>query len=641
MVTEVYDLETLSNLFTYTGYSRWEDKWYQFTIHSLRDESAELYKHLRRDKVMYQVGFNNENFDYPLIHFFLLNYNNYLSNLPPEEITAILYEKAQNIISSTSYTGISDKRKFIKQFDLFRIWHYNNDARRTSLKDLQFAMKMPSIEEMPIHHSVHITSMEQIERVLKYNKHDVMATNMFLDTTLGRTEYPLYKGKDRMALRRSLGDKFKVNCANWDDVKLGEQLFLKLYSEAIGANYYDVRELRTKRDTISLKDCIPFWVDIRSSEFTEFLNDLKSTVIQNGVSSFSKSVIFHKIKFDFGLGGSHGCIKPGVYKSDDKRIIIDLDVASLYPSITKSLGLYPEHLGGEFTEIYSKFITDRLNEKRKPKNERDVVLIEGYKLILNGTYGKSNEATSWLYDTLYTYKITIAGQIFIAMWAERLVEAIPDLEFIQINTDGISIMVKKEDEQLVKQVCDSLTQKTSLEIEYEYYDKMIIRDVNNYIGVYRGSTSEKERIKHKGVFAVDCEYHQDSSMRVVPLAIKNYFVYNIPIKETLQNHNNIYDFCLRLKVNNSSKAFYNSWEDGKIKKEPLQRTTRYYIGNKVGSISVFYNGSSSENRINKGFNSILFNTYFESENYDINYQFYIAECNKIINIVENNQLELF
>ena len=89
--------------------------------------------------------------------------------------------------------------------------------------------------------------------------------------------------------------------------------------------------------------------------------------------------------FDFALGGCHGCIKPGVYTSNNEYIIYDLDVASLYPSIAKSLNLYPAHLGPEFNTLYSKFIEDRIAEKHKPKNERDQVLIEGYKLILNGT----------------------------------------------------------------------------------------------------------------------------------------------------------------------------------------------------------------------------------------------------------------
>ena len=102
----------------------------------------------------------------------------------------------------------------------------------------------------------------------------------------------------------------------------------------------------------------------------------------------------------------------------------------------KSLNLYPAHLGLEFTKLYSKFIEDRIAEKHKPKDKRDQVLIEGYKLILNGVYGKSGEETSFLYDPLYTYKTTIGGQLFIAMWAERMVEAVPDLDILVVPIGG-------------------------------------------------------------------------------------------------------------------------------------------------------------------------------------------------------------
>ena len=64
-----------------------------------------------------------------------------------------------------------------------------------------------------------------------------------------------------------------------------------------------------------------------------------------------------------------------------------MGVASLYPSIAKSLGLYPKHLGPDFIKLYGDFIERRIAEKKKPKAERDMVLIEGYKLILNGVYG--------------------------------------------------------------------------------------------------------------------------------------------------------------------------------------------------------------------------------------------------------------
>ena len=55
MILEVYDLECLSNLFTYTGYCSKEDKYYQFCISQWKNELEELYRHLNRDKII-QVG---------------------------------------------------------------------------------------------------------------------------------------------------------------------------------------------------------------------------------------------------------------------------------------------------------------------------------------------------------------------------------------------------------------------------------------------------------------------------------------------------------------------------------------------------------------------------------------------------------
>jgi len=47
--------------------------------------------------------------------------------------------------------------------------------------------------------------------------------------------------------------------------------------------------------------------------------------------------------------------------------------------------LYPEHLGPEFLEIYDKDIVSvRLAEKVKLKKERDMVIMDGFKLSANG-----------------------------------------------------------------------------------------------------------------------------------------------------------------------------------------------------------------------------------------------------------------
>ena len=197
-------------------------------------------------------------------------------------------------------------------------------------------MNMKNVEEMPIHHT-HWCREGDEELILKYNLNDVEATYNFLLTTLGKTEYSLYKGKNKIELRQKLNKKFNINCINMPDVRIGEYLMLQLYSRAIGANPYDIKQLRTPRSSIKLGDCIPKWCNIQSKEFNKFLNSIKNTTIKGEKGEFSISILFHGILFDFGTGGAHGCIKSGVYKSNEDLIIYDLDVSSLYPSVAKNL----------------------------------------------------------------------------------------------------------------------------------------------------------------------------------------------------------------------------------------------------------------------------------------------------------------
>lgn len=257
-------------------------------------------------------------------------------------------------------------------------------------------------------------------------------------------------------------------------------------------------------------------------------------------------------------------------------------------------------------------------------------------------YGKSNEPNSVFYDPLYTLKTTIGGQMFISLWTERLVLACPNIKFIQHNTDGLTYLVRRIDIPKVQKVAKEMTELTGLFIEDNTYSKMILRDVNNYIGVYCDSTSEHEHVKLKGCFEIDKEFHKDPSMRIVPIALKNWFIYNIPIKDTIMNHKNIYDFCLRLKTNSSSTPYYQYMDNGKIVDQKLDRTTRYYISNKGGILYKDF-GNNRISNVNVGFKATIFNKFVESDNYDINYNFYIHEANKIKETVDPmyKQLELF
>ena len=48
MILEVYDLESLSNLFTYTGYISKTNEWFQYVICPWRNDGKILYEHLTR-----------------------------------------------------------------------------------------------------------------------------------------------------------------------------------------------------------------------------------------------------------------------------------------------------------------------------------------------------------------------------------------------------------------------------------------------------------------------------------------------------------------------------------------------------------------------------------------------------------------
>lgn len=325
-------------------------------------------------------------------------------------------------------------------------------------------------------------------------------------------------------------------------------------------------------------------------------------------------------------------------------MILDLDISSLYPSVAKSLGLYPQQLGPEFTRMYSHFIEKRIEEKHKPKEERDNVLIEGYKLILNGTYGKSNEEKSFLYDPLYTFRTTIAGQLFISMWAERLVEAVPELIFIQANTDGLTIKLPKEKLELIRQVNNQLTKETTLGIEEAFYSKMCIRDVNNYISVYTDSTKENEHIKLKGDFEIFKEFHKDPSMRIVPYSVKEYFVYGVPVEKTIKECRDIYDFCMQLKTNSKSTPYIRILEDSKLVDHQLNRMTRYYIGKGKNSGMLYKKFTDGRiTGVNIGRSAIVFNKFEEKEwnEYNIDYNFYITEARKLIDPLVYKELNLF
>ena len=328
MISVVYDIECLFNLFTYTGFIRKEKRYVQYVIHKTRNDYLELIEHLKTEGLI-QIGYNNLAYDYPVLHHLLNHYEDY-KHLPGQDLACKIYEKSQQIISM-EYSTISEKNTKIKQIDLFKIHGYDNAARLTSLKSLEFAMNMENIEDMPLHHSTWCKESD-IPMVLNYNLNDVDATNRFLDITLGKTDNSIYKGKNKLELRLKLENKFGISCVNKPDIKIGEDLISKIYSRKSGIPEYVLkRDGGTPRDIIKLKDCIPHWAKFKSKEFIDIKSRFENKYISGLKGEFAESIVYHGIKMDYGTGGLHSSCKPGVYesgldKNGEEWIIYDQDI---------------------------------------------------------------------------------------------------------------------------------------------------------------------------------------------------------------------------------------------------------------------------------------------------------------------------
>lgn len=363
----VYDVETLKNCFTYTAMERDTKEVVQFTIWKDVNELSEMMTHLR--SIRGQIGFNNLKFDYPIIHFILNNADRWLeNNTSADNIVNEVYEKAQEVIRD-EWSDIQQKYVKIPQLDLFRVWHYNNRARMTSLKKLQISLRYPNVQDMPYNHYDEIHSASQVKEILDYNLNDVLATYDFYTKTLPKIE-----------LRRGLYEKYGLACMNYPDSKIGEDLTLLLYCLETGDREQDVRRMRTYRDVFKFKECFPKYLEFITPEFKELQNYLEGIVVTELKGAFKYSFEVNGFTFDLGTGGIHGCIKSGVYESDDEYIIVDIDVASLYPSLAIANNLYPEHLGEEFVRVYENGI---VKPRLEAKKNGDKIMDSGFKLSAN------------------------------------------------------------------------------------------------------------------------------------------------------------------------------------------------------------------------------------------------------------------
>lgn len=602
----VYDIETYPNVFTLAlEHTEVPLRW-AFEISPWRNDSKEIIAFLQylKDQNARMVGYNNLGFDYPVLHTLIrMGHSD----------ARTLYNKAMAIIDSQDDDKfvhmVKPGDRFVEQIDLFKIHHFDNKARATSLKSLEFNMRANSIQDLPFKVGTELTQ-EQAQVLKQYNAHDVAMTKVFYAHT-----------KDMIAFREKMCQLYPGrDWINYNDTKIGKEFFTLKLEEA-GVSCYEYGSSgrtprQTKRPVIHLKDAILPWISFEQPEFTRILEWLKAQSITETKGVFNDvTATVNGFTFVFGLGGIHGSIESEIVESTADAVIVDLDVSSFYPNLAIANGFFPEHLGKEFCFIYKNLYEQR---KTYPKKSAESAML---KLALNGVYGDSNNPYSVFYDPLYTMKTTLNGQLLLCVLAEGLMH-IEGLKLIQVNTDGLTVQVPRDNKWMVDTARAAWESRTGLQLEEAIYSHMFIRDVNNYIARY-----EDGSVKRKGAYEYKMGWHQNAGGLVIPKVAEKVLIDGAPIRETVENWPDVMDFMLRTKVPRSS---YLQWGDDRA-----QNISRYVIAKGGKPLRKWMPPLKGKTEwrcigVESGWLVHICNEIKDAEGVQIDYEWYIQEVEKLV-----------
>ena len=413
MKVYIFDIETMQELFLIGLFDPETKEYKEFEISRWNNSLDKFIKFIENKDEYYWVGYNNLRFDSQVIEYIIRNNEDWydLSNL---EICAKIAQKAADVIHDANFDVFPEYREHelsLKQLDLFKINHFDNKNRMVSLKRLEFEMDLENIEEMPIHHQKIDMSKKDIELTMNYCKNDVLATYEFYKITTGDTEHPLYKENNQIQLRIDIKEEFGINCLNYSNSKIGDEMVKKYYCQEKSIEYSQLPKKGYFRTEIVVKNCIANYIEFKTPQLKEFLKKIKNVKLKL-LDDFKESVVFYDNTYSFMKGGLHTENSPKIFEADDEYEIIDWDVSSYYPAIIINNGKYPHHLGKDFLKGYKQMFDKRLEMKPFAKKDKKIKgIVEALKLAVNSVYGKSSDMLNWIYDRQLTMFTTITNDV--------------------------------------------------------------------------------------------------------------------------------------------------------------------------------------------------------------------------------------
>lgn len=607
----VYDIEVFKNVFHCTLLNTETEKLIKFECSIRKNEMEEMCKFFLQPDICL-VGYNNIHYDNPIINYCI----EYFSN------SKYTYDKICMSIFNLSTIITKDK----ENIDKWKRWKYANNfytldlltmlysqALRVSLKEMQVTMMYKNVQEFNCNWQIPLATTE-IDSMIDYNINDVMST------------YELLKRCEKdIKLRLDIEDQYNIKCLSKDGVNIGMQILAEEYMRKTGISWNILKNLRSPADTINLNEIILPFIKYDTKILQDLLTEMKSLTVSPGRKSYEKKFLLGDRVISVGVGGIHTINESEIIIPNENEILVDLDVASLYPSMLLNFDFYPRHLGKEFKEVYADIRERRI----KAKHAKDKVTDATLKLALNGLSGNLQNEFSWCYDPKAVMGIRINGQLLLLMLTEKLMTL--GITPIQLNTDGIFVKMPKSVYSEAMKICKEWENLTGLVLEEDRFKAFYQLAVNDYFGVF-----ENNSIKEKGCFITSVIQGKGLTPKIIPKAVEKYFLEGIKPEEFIKQHTDIKDFLMSEKTGKQWTVEYNG--------QTQQRTNRFYAstdGCFLYKWKIDDGVKKYQNMLTASGVTLLNNFDNLKENPKINYQYYITEANKIINQLKTKQLSLF
>lgn len=412
--------------------------------------------------------------------------------------------------------------------------------------------------------------------------------NIYCDNDLHNTHTLFNSLKTQLGLRVTMGEECGINLMSKSDAQIAEAVIKHELTQLTGSKPTKPKNLPNSYTfeppsnlvfkTQVMQNLLKFYSEV---EFER--NPMDGKLIKPkdfGESHGFKNgkVTIGDAQYTVGLGGIHSCEKKICYNNTRDKIIM-IDVASYYPNIILNNKLFPPHLGPEFLTVLRQLLERRLKAKAGAKDmsntlsEREVfqVISDSLKIVINGTFGKTAERHSIMYSPKIMMQATITGQLTLLMLVESL--ELAGIPVISANTDSVLIQPSSTLlEYEAKRIVSNWEERTNYTMDYNYYDGLYTRDLNNYVAFYGDGGHVG-----KGCFA-ETGLSKNPTSQICTDAIVKYLGDAVPVEETILSCSDIRKFISLRKV--TSGALYVGQHVGQV--------IRWYYSNNIKDDAIYY-----------------------------------------------------